>query len=423
MKAAIILLFLLSSISIRAQFAFAYAPVKWTEIHAPSCDNGFVQTETAPGSIILTGAEAGCDQGDPSITAYEITLEYCGTLSFDWDYQTRDCQGPYWDPFGYLLNGIPVQLTLDGSTTGGDNNQSGIVSIPVDVGDVFSFYIFSRDNYCGEAHAAISKFIGPQSGFTLVVYVPDPIYYGYDPLSCTTFMAEAFGGMPPYSYEWSHDENTGDAANLSTVCASSPECFTVTCIVTDANCATNKVWTEIEVINVICEGTNKIEICHKNTTKCVPYAAVADHLAHGDQLGACGETADCDTEMIIADPAKEATETQAQTTFMSRTSPDNAFLSLLASETNPKSLSDRMHVFPNPANDKIYLSVNRITAGSHPVSLVNMDGRILHNMNMEFFPGKAVEIDISILPDGIYQVWVTLAKGEIISKTIFVQQE
>ena len=112
----------------------------------PSCDNGFVQTETAPGSIVITGAEAGCNQGDPSFVAYEITLTSCGTLSFEWKYQTSDCQGPYWDPLGYLLNGIPVQLTLDGSTTGGDNNQSGLVSILVDEGDVFSFYIFAERN-------------------------------------------------------------------------------------------------------------------------------------------------------------------------------------------------------------------------------------------------------------------------------------
>lgn len=420
MKTIINSLLLLCSFSLHAQFAGSYDPALWSEIHVPSCDNGFVQTETAPGSIIVTGAEAGCNQGDPSITGYEITLTSCGTISFHWDYQTSDCQGPYWDPFGYLLNGIPVQLTLDGSTTSGDNDQSGFVSVPVDVGDVFSFYVFSRDNYCGEAHTAISKFNGPNTSVGLLVYIPDPIYYGYGPLSCTTLMAEAFSGTPPYTYVWSLDENTGDAPNLSTVCATSPECFTVSCEVTDAACNTNYVWVEIEVINAICEGTNKVELCHKNNTICVPYNAVAAHLAHGDQLGVCGETADCDTEMMIADLPKEPKENQVQSPILNRTS-DHAILSLLASEIKSDFQSDRMNVFPNPATDKLYLSLTRIPEGSYHVSLVNTNGGMLKSFDVEFCQGKSVEIDISILPAGMYQVWVTLAKGAIISKTIIVQ--
>jgi len=421
MKPTLILLFLVDMFTLHAQFSGAYQPAAWTEIHVPSCDNGFVQTETAPGSIIITGAEAGCDQGDPSITAYEITLEYCGTLSFDWHYQTSDCQGPYWDPLGYLLNGIPVQLTLDGSTTGGENNQSGSVSVPVEVGDVFSFYIFSRDNYCGEAHAAISKFNGPAGGVVLGITVPAPIYYGYAPLSCTIVNVRAGGGTPPYTYEWSHDENPDDAPDRATACALSPACYTVICTVTDANCATNMAWAEIKVINAICEGTNKIELCHKNnTTMCVPVHAVAVHLAHGDQLGACGETADCDTEMNIAEVPKEPEENQVQSSVELRAS-DDPILSLLASEGKSDLQSDRISVFPNPATGQLYVSLARIPSGSYHVSLVNTNGSRLLSFDETFYPGKPVEIDISNLPVGMYQVWVTLEKGTIISKTIFVQ--
>ena len=411
MKTTFYSLFLLCSFSVQAQFDGPYYPFYWSEIHVPSCDNGFIQTETAPTSIIITGADAGCNQGDPSITTYEVSVPSCGTISFQWNYQTRDCQGPYWDPFGYLLNGIPVQLTEDGSTTNGDNDQSGFVSLPVEGGDVFSFYAFSRDNYCGEAHTAISNFNGPNTpGPSLAVYLPDPIYYGYGPLSCTTFMAEAQGGTPPYIFEWSHDENTEDAPNLSTVCAASPECYFVLCQVTDANCNSNYVWTEIEVINVICEGTNKIEVCHKNNTICVPYHAVATHLAHGDQLGDCGEKPDCDNEMIIADLPNESNEIQTRTS-------STAILSLLTSEKK----SDRMSVYPNPATDKLYLSLTRIPPGSYHVSLVNTNGGILKSFDAAFSQGKPVEIDISNIPAGMYQVWVTLANGAIVSKTIFVQ--
>ena len=421
MKHTIILLFLLDIFTLHAQFSGSYRPELWSEIHVPSCDNGFVQTETAPGSIIITGAEAGCNPGDPSFIAYEITLTSCGTSSFQWHYQTRDCHGPYWDPLGYLLNGIPVQLTEDGSTTSGDNNQSGFVSVPVDVGDVFSFYIFSRDNYCGEAHAAISNFNGPATnGPVLSLPIPDPVYFGYGPLSCTTLMVTASLGTPPYTYEWSLDENTGDAPELSTVCATSPECFTVTCMVTDANCNTNIVWAEIEVIDVHCEGSNKIELCHKNKTLCVPYYAVADHLAHGDQLGACQETADCDTERNIAELPKESTENQV-TSFTSNRTSDYVILSRLVQEINSDIQSDRINVFPNPATDQLYLSLARIVAGSYHVSLVNTNGVMLKSLDAEFSQGQPVEIDISNLPVGVYEVWVALKEGTILSKTIIVQ--
>ncbi len=421
MKTPLLYLLLLSSFSLQAQFGGSYAPALWSPIHIPACDNGFVHTATAPGSITITGAEAGCNQGDPSVIAYEITLTSCGTISFHWDYQTSDCQGPYYDPFGYLLNGIPVQLTLDGSPTGGDNNQSGFVSVSVDVGDVFSFYVFSRDNYCGEAHVAISKFNAPNTSVGLIGYVPDPIYYGYGPLSCATIVVEAYSGTPPYTYFWSDDNNTGDAPNVSTVCAMSPECFMVNCIVTDASCNSNNVWVEVEVINVKCEGTNKIEVCHKNNTICVPFYAVAVHLAHGDQLGACGETADCDAAMVTADLPKNAEENQVQLPIRNRVS-DDALLSVLASGSEPNLQSDRMDVFPNPATDKLYLSFNRTPVGLYNVSLVNMNGSVLKSLEVEYSQGKPVEIDIATLPVGMYQVWVTIAKGQIISKTIFVQK-
>jgi len=80
-----------------------------------------------------------------------------------------------------------------------------------------------------------------------------------------------------------------------------------------------------------------------------------------------------------------------------------------------------MDVFPNPATGQLYVSLARIPSGSYPVSLVNTSGVILKSFDETFYPGKPVEIDISNLPVGMYQVWVTLEKGTIISKTLFVQ--
>jgi len=153
---------------------------------------------------------------------------------------------------------------------------------------------------------------------------------------------------------------------------------------------------------------------------CVPVHAVPFHLAHGDQLGACGETADCDTEMNIAEVPKEPEENQVQSSVELRAS-DDPILSLLASEGKSDLQSDRISVFPNPATGQLYVSLARIPSGSYHVSLVNTNGSRLLSIDETFYPGKPVEIDISNLPVGMYQVWVTLEKGTIISKTIFVQ--
>src|SRR5690606_13386918 len=51
------------------------------------------------------------------------------------------------DPFGYSINGVEFQLTNDG----GADIQNGTITIPVEAGDEFCFYINATDNVLGAA--------------------------------------------------------------------------------------------------------------------------------------------------------------------------------------------------------------------------------------------------------------------------------
>jgi hypothetical protein len=145
-------------------FSGPYAPANWTTTLNNS--NGSVDTTGAPTSITILGSDNG--SGLPGDTDFTIPVPASGTISFDWDYLTNDSGGPFFDVFGYLLNGTFVQLTDDL----GGLSQSGTTSVPVNAGDVFGFRVNSFDNDFGPAQATISNFDGP--GATNGPAIPEP---------------------------------------------------------------------------------------------------------------------------------------------------------------------------------------------------------------------------------------------------------
>ena len=128
-------------------FADEFEPGNWT-ISNSNGGNGFVDESDAPNSIIITGSELG-PISPSNNTDYCITIpgDYGGTLAFDWDYNTSDDDGPFYDKFGYVVDGVFTQLTNDaGSTT-----QNGLVSIMLMPGQTFCFRILSTDQAFGSA--------------------------------------------------------------------------------------------------------------------------------------------------------------------------------------------------------------------------------------------------------------------------------
>lgn len=132
-------------------FQGPYDPINWT--FANSNADGSVNTSGAPASISLTGGDNG--SGFSGTTDYTTTAAAAGTVTFDWDYSTND--GPFYDRFGYLLNGSFTQVT----NNGGGVVQNGTSTFNVLAGDSFGFRIFTTDNIFGPGSVTISNFSAP----------------------------------------------------------------------------------------------------------------------------------------------------------------------------------------------------------------------------------------------------------------------
>lgn len=130
-------------------FTNDFHPSNWTLVNTNG-GTGSVNADTS--SVLLIGSDNGSNQ--QSFTHYQIIMPSDGILTFDWDYTTFDTDGPSFDPFGYTVNGVFIQLTNDG----GANNQSGTLSLNLQAGDLFAFTISTDDNVFGAAVSIQSNF-------------------------------------------------------------------------------------------------------------------------------------------------------------------------------------------------------------------------------------------------------------------------
>ena len=128
-------------------FQDAYDPINWTFTNSNA--DGFVNTGGAPASISLTGGNNG--SGSSGTTDYTTTAAAAGTVTFDWNYSTAD--GPFWDTFGYLLNGSFTFLT--------NSPSNGTSTFNVLAGDSFGFRVYTLDNIFGPGSVTISNFSAP----------------------------------------------------------------------------------------------------------------------------------------------------------------------------------------------------------------------------------------------------------------------
>ena len=130
-------------------FAGPYAPANWTQRIG---GDGSINTNGAPGSIILNGSDnySGLRNVD-----FTITAPAAGIVSFDFNYVTNDDLAQF-DPFGYVINGSFTVLTDPNAP-----DQSGSSTFSVLQGDVFGFRQGSTDSRFGRAYTTISNFNGP----------------------------------------------------------------------------------------------------------------------------------------------------------------------------------------------------------------------------------------------------------------------
>ena len=149
--------------SLSAAFVNSYDVVSFTLTNNNA--DGTVDLTGAPASIMITGGDNGSDSF--GTTLFTVEAAASGLVSFAFDYMATDIDGPFFDPFGFTLNGIFTQLTNDN----GGVNQSGSVSFMVMTGDIFGFESRTTDNLLGAATTTISNFQAPEP---TVNTVPEP---------------------------------------------------------------------------------------------------------------------------------------------------------------------------------------------------------------------------------------------------------
>ncbi len=128
-------------------FTGGYDVTNWTQ----TLDGGSIDLSGAPLTIVEISSNGG---GGSSSTDFTIASLGQGLVNFDWSYATNDVDGSGFDPFGYLLNGVFNQLTVNVLFTG----QSGSVSFFTNLGDVFGFSAQATDSILGSATTTVSNF-------------------------------------------------------------------------------------------------------------------------------------------------------------------------------------------------------------------------------------------------------------------------
>lgn len=129
------------------------------------------------------------------------------------------------------------------------------------------------------------------------------VYIGYTS-DCTTLGAASItGGTGSYSYKWSTGETTG------TIEVCPDETTTYTLEVTDENGCTAEGTVTVTAEDVTCGNrgirgnrSNRIEVCYKGKSFCLPAAAVPAFLRRGGKIGSCEGAADVLIEEVSAYP-------------------------------------------------------------------------------------------------------------------------
>jgi hypothetical protein len=135
------------------------APAHAAYVLSNSTDaDGYVYGGPAGYTFTLVGADDDVGFTD---TEYTATAASAATISGKWLYQTFDCCGAFWDPAGYIINGVKTQLSDDsgGPGVGG----SGVFSFSVSPGDVYGFYVDSQDSVAGRGALSIGSVPEPAS--------------------------------------------------------------------------------------------------------------------------------------------------------------------------------------------------------------------------------------------------------------------
>jgi len=240
------------------------------------------------------------DCNDASATIHPGAQEICNGIDDDCDGQIDDNAAQltfYRDADGDGYGNAALTTTACNAPTGYVNNNT-------DCNDANAAVHPGATEICNSIDDDCDGQIDEVGGNTSVSVGDDAkSYFGYLPDQCITKTATVTNGVAPYSYFWTIDrpllsnvvtadgDETMTGINSQTVEVCLLDTASLCVTVTDANGCTFTGCASIFAADVRCfadnSGGQKINICHEGTTICINQNDLAEHLAHGDYIGAC----------------------------------------------------------------------------------------------------------------------------------------
>lgn len=170
---------LASTFCAMADFDGNFAPVNWsvTEPGPTSAGEVNIVGSVLHDAMSLHIFSPDCDDGSECsgpeyVFAYETVVQADAYVSFDWEFDTEDEDGPFFDRLGVWRNneffqlidafifeaGPPSEGVAAAIVEGGMFYQSGAAGLNVMAGDVFGFGLISSDSCCGASESHIFNF-------------------------------------------------------------------------------------------------------------------------------------------------------------------------------------------------------------------------------------------------------------------------
>tara|TARA_R110000850_G_scaffold203228_1_gene329429 strand:- start:33576 stop:37487 length:3912 start_codon:yes stop_codon:yes gene_type:complete len=332
------------------------------------------------------------------------------TISFDWSYTTLD--GPGFDSFGYLINGVYTELT----DPSGANNQTGNETIALVAGQEFGFRSQSEDGLFGPATTTISNF--------------DPGFFGqFDPANWSEVLTNSDGSAefvevsPGSSSTFDNCEITVSAIDISCfTCADIGTPVTVTLFVSDASgniASTTAVVTVVDVMGpaIVCPEDQTVDTDPDSITYTVP-----DYFGEG--LASVTDNCTDPVTIISQDPAPgdlllDGTYTVTLTAEdeygnVSTCEFELTVETILGNDDNV--LSDAIVMYPNPA--EAYVSIkNNSQIGLTQATIYDINGKLVSQVDLSLMSGEQ-RIDVSGLSSGVYMVNIQSETASVVKRLI-----
>ncbi|RMA56802.1 HYR domain-containing protein [Ulvibacter antarcticus] len=362
-----------------------------------------------PSSYNVITISSDNQSGAPGETDLTVPVTADETISFDWDYSTAD--GPAFDSFGYLLNGVFTELTDPAGAT----NQNGSTTVALLTGDVFGFRSHSNDGVFGACTTVISNFM---PGFT----------GQFDPANWTQLLTNSDGSatfveIPGGPLSFDACGITILAVDVTEVsCDDIGTPIVITVFASDASGNIASCTSTVTVIDalapvVTCPADQTVDPGVGNL-----FYEIPDYLATGEATAVDNCT----------DPLTITSQDPAAGTLV----PDGVYPITITAEdeygnvgtctftltvesvlgVNDNELDIAITMYPNPAVNQVTIS-NNSNIQLEKAAIYDLNGKMISQYNLSNMQGEKV-IDVSELATGVYMVQLISDKSSAVKRLI-----